>query len=578
MKTNRIHEANNCASQEKKERPISLEESNQYTISFEDSARQSEESYESSDNPLEVASDYSTHCSETPSFESDAKSNELIGSPSGEALEIGDSGEKPERESDEGRGLDEFGFDEYDVDELAEYHEVSEADYFAKDYAEQGLLDDYPSIRDEVNAAVDKKTAEMVLVSDLTVRSSYYTKCMFVDSYNQRDIYLNLTTCIIGEPGTGKSFAGNAVSMTDDIQNASVRKQNEALQRYKKEMSEIKRLGRKGKAPEKFLEEPSKVSCFQLGGNITGALYIEWLKGTEGEGLYYSSEIEELIKSANSHYGRTLMSMIRQDAENEPISNGNVPSGVAACEHPHNAFLTCGQPSFLRKLFRDGGDGLLSRVWFLRVTKGELHTEEEEYDFSQHKSVRDIFRDHAPRSFDVYKALHDRDKNLLIIYPPKFVRELYKFLNRLMQAHHAEYGNFLDASITRYGTLIKRIAAILMLTREHEIDWYAKQDKVEVSIDDCRLAVRMVLDRHSSLLQIAHECYADKIGVGSNYQKEIVDKLPGEFPTSTLRDITDRPGSSESANKQCCHRVINSLIKYGLIERIHKELYRKVVQ
>ena len=238
MKTTNINEANNYASQERKERSISLEKPHQYTI-FEDSARQSEESHESSDNPLEVASDYSTHCSETPSFESDAKSDELIGSPRGEALGIGDSGEKPERESDEGLGLDEFGFDEYDVDELTEYLEASEVDHFAKDYAEQGLLDDYPSIRDKVNAAVDKKTAEIVLVSDLTVRSSYYTKCIFVDSYNQRDMYLNLTTCIIGEPGTGKSSAGNAVCMTDDIQDASLRKQNEALQRYKKEMSEI---------------------------------------------------------------------------------------------------------------------------------------------------------------------------------------------------------------------------------------------------------------------------------------------------------------------------------------------------
>lgn len=588
-------EANNYASQEKKERSISLEESNQYTLSFEDSARQSEESHESSDYP-QVASDYSTDCSETPSFESDAKSNELIGSPRGEALEIGDSGEEPERESDEGRGLDEFGFDKYDVDELAEYYDLSDDDYFAKRYLEQGLLDNIPIVKDIISAAKDERQADILFEAVLGVLSSIFPKCLVHDSYTERNNFINQMEAIIGEAASGKSVVEHVVNLTEDIQENSIRKLEDEWQRYYKDMSQYKQLEKKGKAPEEYPKEPSKVSTFRQVGTITNAAIIEWQRATDGEGLIYCSEMDELTKSMRNRFGAGSGNTIGRIATNEEIGSSNKPAGTARCKNPHASIVLCGHPSDVKGVFTNGEDGLFSRARVFRIANAGVFTSKRENGAARGMSIKEVTDKYRPWCTQVYNAQHCRDKYMLASFPPNFDDKCDEFfISRLLPAHQEANGSFFNMSITRYPLMVKRIATLFALLRPHETDWYATQDLIEVSIDDCRLAVRCVLDRHSSLLQIAHECYADKIGVGgygsSNYPTEsfsnclkILNKLQNVFDTPAVREITDRPGEKEETNKVTCCRAIKDMIKYGLIEEIEKsehkkyKKYRKVVQ
>lgn len=389
--------------------------------------------------------------------------------------------------------------------------------------------------------------------------------------------------CSVAEKSIGKGDVVILRPLLGGIEEEYKKELAEEWDRYRKSMAALKRRGGKGEEPVLLPEEPRRNRLFVHSLDTNGATYVKWLSETSGVGIMFGTEIDDLSVSKNGRFGGTLSSSIRKNTENEPLSSERVDRSTGLLA-PHAATYISGQPSRLRGLFGDTEDGLFSRFFFLVLPATDDFTETFEDEHKQTRSIRDVVRSYAPVFTAVYKALRSREKPMEITFPTSINVEYQSFMDDFKKAHLPLYGSFFHGSINRWTILIKRLAANFALQRKIlDAQWFSRTNRLEVSVVDVRLAMRYVLARHPSLIQVARMCFGSELNQNvSSRDKLIFDGLPEtEFTFGQIRELVldNKQGTkNDAAVNRAAHRLIKRWVKELKIESTgERGMYRKKV-
>lgn len=514
------------------------------------------------------------------------EADELIGASSAEVL----GPEEPNGDGAyQGSGAASLCLNEFDIEELTTHHEPSEADFVTKDYLERGWLAPYPFFEEIVSAADNNLFADVMTDSCLVALSAILTNVTFEDINTGCTLhYLNLSWIFVGARASRKSLAMLSKPLTELINEKWTSETREKQRQYKKQMVEYRRAAGKNSAeiPE-YPEEPSNLGYFVFSANTTGAAFLSETCATNGEGIIFCDEIDELANSKNGRFNDSYLVMLRKNAVNEEIASDRTGTGQKRCKYPHVAMCAAAQPERLRAFLGDGADGYFSRFMFTCIP----HNRNFEADFGEDpnkrrvvKSVRDVIESYTQHFTEIYNALHNRKKPIKCVFPYTVNAELKNFMQELKKAFSAQI-DFYDGNINRAYFAIWRMSAIFALTRPRDIEWYATAETLEVSVEDVRLAVHHYMHRIPAMMQVVHRCYQDMLNGGGRFSvpasdEKILGKFNDELTYEELCEIIrgENPDLSNDAVRKRASRKMEDLCKKGLIIPIVRGRYRKVVQ
>lgn len=299
----------------------------------------------------------------------------------------------------------------------------------------------------------------MMLLSFITSTASILRNVK--GNYRNDDFFVNIFTCIIAPPASGKSFMKWARHIIMPIENFLIK---ESLDN-KKEYDHQQELVKQGELEyEDVMEEPP-FRLQLIPADITSSMWMLQLNENDGYGLMYDTEIDSLV-NANASQKNFLSDKLRKISENEPLSlMRKTDRERILIEEGIMSLLLSGTPRQFTDLIKDTENGLFSRIipFVLKGNSSWIDSlKTENINYKEHFDVlsKDVL--------ELFKVLYGRDSSITF----KFSNQQFK---RLDEKFRIKLSNSIDevgldarASILRLATITLKIAIVLSSFRLFE--------------------------------------------------------------------------------------------------------------
>jgi hypothetical protein len=309
---------------------------------------------------------------------------------------------------------------------------------------------------------------ELFLVGALGVLSGIMPNVQGM--YFGRQVHANLYCFIIGKYGTGKGallWARDLAVMIDDYRLAkakeSIKAHHEAQQHYQKQQ----KLYDKGKlehAPEPPAP-PRHLKLF-LPANSSKTAVMQLLMENDGRGIMFETEGDTLADKLKQDYGN-FSDVLRKAFHHEPVSYyRRADNEDVNIEHSSLSVVLSGTQDQLRKLIPTIDNGLFSRFCFYVLqSTAPFHNP---FD-SRVSELGYYFNMLAERFLVMYKILEARTE------PLQFKLQAHQqalFVNMFdkLKTELRDVGDDLDGTVNRLGLICYRIAMVLSIARNYELD------------------------------------------------------------------------------------------------------------
>lgn len=309
---------------------------------------------------------------------------------------------------------------------------------------------------------------ELFLVGALGVLSGIMPNVQGL--YFGRQVHANLYCFIVGKYGTGKGallWARDLAALIDDYRLAkakeSIKTFHEALQHFQRQQ----KLYDKGKlqtAPEPPV--PPRHYKLYLPANSTKTAVMQLLMENDGRGIMFETEGDTLADMLKQDYGN-FSDVLRKAFHHEPVSYyRRADNEDVNIEHPSMSVVLSGTQDQLRKLIPTIDNGLFSRFCFYVLQSSAP------FNNPFDSSVSDLgyyFNMLAERFLVMYKLLEARTE------PLQFKLQAHQqalFVNMFdkIKTELRGVGDDLDGTVNRLGLICYRIAMVLSVVRNYELD------------------------------------------------------------------------------------------------------------
>ena len=447
-----------------------------------------------------------------------------------------------------------------------------------KEYGErlQEFFDYYPCLRDvcaglDVGAYPAAVYTAAAFFGTLMTRTWY--RFWFQPSILRR---LNYAVFIIGDPGCGKSFAGDLFNMICEPMIVADKVGTDAINAYKKE-----RLGRSTSDKEKKKEAlvaPENIIRIH-GPRTANGVFIEDMVNAkeivDGEMMHlhlltFSSELDAITQAnkGGQWIDKSTFELLAFHNETDNQQYKNVESVSGPFDVFWN-FVYTGTPIALRKKVneRNFGTGLFSRLGCLPMASDYFVCAEEGKVTKAEEARRERIKKWA------YEL--DKVRGELPLEP--IVHETHEFVNEIMTLAEIEDNKaeaFLVKRVPYYGV---NITAPFILMRHYK-EWQEKRtfkcDKKDVAF--CRLILELQMEAQRFFFgSYAEKYFQDSIrdlqtkqyAVNHRKSDDVYALLPETF---NVKDVAAKAGISEEGARVMIHRWVksNMAVKISLIKKV----------
>ncbi|MCR9171084.1 MAG: YfjI family protein [bacterium] len=401
-----------------------------------------------------------------------------------------------------------------------------------------------PPFLQELCEPFKHKDRELMLMGALTVISSVLPNVYGV--YDQRTVYPNLYTYVIGKAGSGK---GNLVWLKQLVagieQGTGSADTDDLLQKLMDQHPE---------------STPTSKRSITIPANSSVAGFTKILDERGGKGLIFETEGDTLANILKADYG-DYSDILRKGFHHEPVSQyRKTDNKYINIKEPKISTLISSTPNQLTRIISSSENGLFSRFCF-------LFTEPEErfYNvFATKGSSRDkTFAKASQQMVVLYDKLIECDGVEVLFSDEQvmlFVDYLNKSKSQLMNMFHGD----LDATVNRMGLIMFRIAIILTVLRNMDTElsgqFVCNDDDFDVVMN---LSETLLLNANKAM-ELLPKQEKDQM---SDTKRTFFLMLPNEFSTSEAKQL--------GGNYALSDRTVDRFLKSACFEKVGHGRYRK---
>lgn len=395
---------------------------------------------------------------------------------------------------------------------------------------------------------------------------------------------LNYSIVVIGDPGSGKSFAGSLYNTICEPIIVQDKIGNDAINQYKKERRENDTKSDKNKG--KGMKAPENIIRIHGPRTANGVFIEDMVRAEEivdGEPMHlhlltFSAELDSITMAnkGGQWIDKTNFELLafHNEEDNQQYKNIDSVSG------PFNVywnFVYTGTPIALAKKVneRNFGSGLFGRLGCVPLASDYFTCAEERKVTKTEESCNKIINDWA------YKL--DKVQGYLPLEP--IVHETHKFVKEIMELAEVD-GNkpeaFLVKRVPYYGI---NISAPFILMR-HWDEWEEKRtfkcDKYDIEL--CRIVLEIQMYSQRLFFGKYAEMYFDNSQRErlekqvNSYKKRSDDIFNGLGETFSREDVVKKAGISVDAARQVIYRWVKDGYCKKIVAKKGKEKWQKVSQ
>jgi len=364
------------------------------------------------------------------------------------------------------------------------------------------------------NPLIDKNAIDVFLLTSLTCISAILPN--FYGIYDNKKVYPNLYTFIIGKASSGKGimdFAGTLIESIDDAKNKELK---ELIEIYKFQLALFKEnpINKEPTKPQKLM--------LKVGANNSGANFVLSLKANPKGLLMFENEGDSLNETLKKEYGNYSDVMRKSFHHEEIIKDLKEFDEPIRLKDTKLSVALTGTPDQYFKLVPSPENGLHSR-FMLYVLKTNLEWrnpfKNKDFDFES------FYQSQSAHLLNLYNHLELRDKRESILFQltEKQQNELNLKFEKWQKELYTLYGDECIASIRRLGLILFRICMIFSIIREIKNNYTVIQEITCIDADFYNgLSIIEILINHSKYIFNEFEKRFEKNK--SNPKSEITEK------------------------------------------------------
>ena len=418
------------------------------------------------------------------------------------------------------------------VEKISQPLVLENQEIFHEENIEETIFKKLPTIFQKMCEPFDEYLKVMMLLSFITSIASILRNVK--GNYRNDDFFVNLFTCIIAPPASGKSNMKWARHIIMPVEKFLIK---ESLEN-KKEYEHQQLLLKQGELDQEEAMEKPFFKTQLIPTDITSAMWMLQLMENDGYGLMYDTEIDSLV-NANTSQKNFLSDKLRKIAENEPLTSMRKTDRERIfIEKGIMSSLLSGTPRQFVDLIIDTENGLFSRVIpFILERKStwldSLKTDEINY--------KEHFDNISREILELFKMLYESDTEIEFSFSDNQLKKLdEKFSSRLNEAIE-KVGFDSEASVKRLATITLKIAIILSSLRLFEKDNLQSKNQCEDIDFNVALALSDII--YDSIIDVIKKLNNDRL---ENYYRGIkLDyfyALPKSFTYADSQELAEEMG------------------------------------
>lgn len=427
------------------------------------------------------------------------------------------------------------------------------------------ILDDLPEfLKSGISMARTHKEADVILMGMLAFCSS--TLPHIYGMYDYHIYFPNLYVLIDGPAGSGKERMSVAKYLGSNLHQS-------LINTYEKEQLDYIVAHREWELNGNADEEPKAPSrkLFFIPGNVTKASFISQLEKNGGEGFVTESEIDTLVNSNASQFGK-FSDILRQSWGHETISSlvNSDNNRYVYIPEPRLSLCLSGTPDQTRVLIGNVENGLFSRFVFYHLPM-DLTWRDPFLEEKKEASIRARFTEMGENYVEKYyqRLFHHEDVQFTLT--PIQREEFNSVFSMLKTNTFQEAGEDMIASVNRLGVLQFRIAMIL--TALNAID-DGSIDSASIKCSEAAfrasLKISKVLLEHTKYIM---RCLPETVGqMAFGKAFKLLEELPDRFDRRMYHSASMALG----INVRTADRYMRELTNFGKLERVDFGVYQKV--
>jgi hypothetical protein len=309
---------------------------------------------------------------------------------------------------------------------------------------------------------------ELFLVGALGVLSGIMPNVQGL--YFGRNVYPNLYCFIMGKYGTGKGAMLWARDLGEQVEQYRESQAKESIKNFEAEKASYhkqQKLYDKGKTQTVPIppKAPRHLKLF-IPANSTKTAVMQLLMENDGRGIMFETEGDTLADMLRQDYGN-FSDVLRKAFHHEPVSYyRRADNEDVNIEHPSLSVVLSGTPDQLKKLIPTIDNGLFSRFCFYVLQSTAPFNNPFDSKVSE---LGYYFNRLAERFLVMYKILEARTE------PLQFTLQAHQqalFVNMFdkIKTEMRGVGDDLDGTVNRLGLICYRIAMVLSIARNYELD------------------------------------------------------------------------------------------------------------